>query len=53
MFGPWLFEDSKAGRNYDNTVRASMICLDFDDDSGWTVEDAKQVFAIVQPSDER
>jgi hypothetical protein len=45
MFSPWIYKTPTGGRNSDNCVGTNLLFLDFDKDSMWTIEDAKQVFA--------
>jgi hypothetical protein len=45
MFCPWKFFDNNGPRRNENLVGCSMICFDFDDDSSWTIDEAKIVFA--------
>ena len=44
MFCPWIFVDSTGPRRTTNCLGTDLLCFDFDDGSGWTIDDAKIVF---------
>lgn len=45
MICPWIFISDTGPRRSENCLGTNLICLDFDDDSDWTIEDSKVVFA--------